>query len=152
MATGHQDGGVRVWDVSTGEKINFMPKVHSLHVLCIQYHPRDGHIMLASSRDSSSIKLIDCRTYEEIKNLRMPTGKKLGSTRVSFSPDGTMVAAGTADGGIVVWNVGTGSVQCSLAGDSNGGHSSALGISCVDWSVAGLLSADKSGCVIQWRS
>ena len=38
----------------------------------------------------------------------MPPGMKLGSTRVSFSPDGTMVAAGTNDGGIVVWNVGTG--------------------------------------------
>lgn len=96
--------------------------------------------------------------------------------QVSFSPDGTMVAGGTTEGGIVVWNVGTGirtltsfkkinftrififsnggagGIQSSLApvGDT-GGHT-AVGISSVDWSVAGLLSADRSGSVVQWRS
>ena len=46
---------------------NFMPKVHHLHVQCIQYHPRDGQTLLASSREANGIKLIDSRTYEEVK-------------------------------------------------------------------------------------
>ena len=46
----------------------------------------------------------------------------------------------------------SGSIQSSLApGGDVGGHT-AVGISSVDWSVAGMLSADRSGSVVQWRS
>ena len=44
-----------------------MPKVQATHIHCVQYHPRGGDVMLVFSRESNSIKLIDCRSYEEIK-------------------------------------------------------------------------------------
>ena len=143
-----QDGGVRIWDMSTGEKTSLMPKVHSLHVTGLQYHPRDGNTLLTSSKDSS-IKLLDCRSFEEIRIFKAPTFK-LCSSRLSFSPDGEMIAAGGIDGTIAVWSTLTGTIQVIIPGDELG-HRTSL-VSSLDWSEAGLMSADRSGVAVLWSS
>ncbi len=42
-----------------------MPKVQSNHVHGLQFHPRDGSTIAVSSKDGT-IKIVDCRTFDEV--------------------------------------------------------------------------------------
>jgi WD40 repeat protein len=66
IASGHQDGGVRFWDMISGERTHLIPKFHSLHVTGMSFHPRDGNTLLSGSKDSS-LKLLDYRSLEEVQ-------------------------------------------------------------------------------------
>jgi WD40 repeat protein len=66
LASGHQDGGVRFWDVATAAKISLVPKAHTQHVHSLQWHPRSDRTLLVSSKEQP-LKLIDTRTYEEVQ-------------------------------------------------------------------------------------
>lgn len=75
-------------------------------------------------------------------------GFKCGSdwTRVVFSPDGSYVAAGSADGSLYVWSVLTGKVEKVLSKQ----HSSS--INAVAWAPSGLhvVSVDKGSRAVLW--
>jgi len=65
VCSGHQDGGLRLWNILTKDRIHFIPKVHTAIVTCVQFDPKHGRYLLSASRDNS-ISLIDTRTYESI--------------------------------------------------------------------------------------
>jgi len=66
------------------------------------------------------------------------------SVQVSFSPDGTMVVAGSFDGSIIVWDVGSGEVVSTLSGH----HTCPVNSVC--WTNFGVASCDKEGFGIFW--
>jgi WD40 repeat protein len=66
LASGHQDGGVRFWDVATAAKVSLVPKAHPQHVHSLQWHPRSDRTILVSSKEHP-LKIIDTRTYEEVQ-------------------------------------------------------------------------------------
>ena len=65
VCSGHQDGGLRLWNITTKDRIHFIPKVHTAIVTCVQFDPRHGKYLLSASRDDT-ISLIDTRTYESL--------------------------------------------------------------------------------------
>ncbi|XP_026184172.1 autophagy-related protein 16-1 isoform X1 [Mastacembelus armatus] len=143
VMSGHFDKKVRFWDIraeSIVRELELLGRVTSLDL------NHDRTELLTCSRDDL-IKIIDLRT-NAIRQTFSAQGFKCGAdwTRVTFSPDGSYVAGGSAEGALYVWNVLTGKVDRTL--DRN--HNSA--INAVSWSSSGayVASVEKGSKAILW--
>ena len=153
LASGHQDGSVRLWEISSGKNIHQLPKLHSSHTTCVQFSPGSifggsggsANYLLTASRDNSLI-LLDTRTYGPVLTCRAP-GFRVACdwSRVSFSPDGSLIAAGSADGRVFIWSVSDGQIKSTLSG----AHEAA--VSSVNWGRCGLVSGDRQGKIVVWH-
>ncbi|XP_039985901.1 autophagy-related protein 16-1 isoform X3 [Xiphias gladius] len=143
VMSGHFDKKVRFWDIraeSIVRELELLGRVTSLDL------NHDRTELLTCSRDDL-IKIIDLRT-NAVRQTFSAQGFKCGAdwTRVTFSPDGSYVTGGSADGALYVWNVLTGKVDRTL--DRN--HNSA--INSVSWSPSGayVASVEKGSKAILW--
>uniref|UniRef100_A0A8B9HGC2 ATG16 autophagy related 16-like 1 (S. cerevisiae) n=1 Tax=Astyanax mexicanus TaxID=7994 RepID=A0A8B9HGC2_ASTMX len=143
VMSGHFDKKVRFWDIRAESivcELELLGRVTSLDL------NHDRTELLTCSRDDL-VKIIDLRN-NSVRQTFSAQGFKCGSdfTRVTFSPDGGYVAAGSADGVLYVWNVLTGKLDKTL--DKN--HSSA--INSVSWSPSGtyVVSVEKGSKAVLW--
>ncbi|KAM9853326.1 autophagy-related protein 16-1 isoform 2-T2 [Aulostomus maculatus] len=143
VMSGHFDKKVRFWDIraeSIVHELELLGRVTSLDL------NHDRTELLTCSRDDL-VKIVDLRT-NAIRQTFSAQGFKCGAdwTRVTFSPDGSYVAGGSADGALYIWNVLTGKVDRSL--DRN--HNTA--INSVSWSPSGtyVASVEKGSKTILW--
>uniref|UniRef100_A0AAY4D8L3 Autophagy-related protein 16 domain-containing protein n=1 Tax=Denticeps clupeoides TaxID=299321 RepID=A0AAY4D8L3_9TELE len=143
VMSGHFDKKVRFWDIraeSIVRELELLGRVTSLDL------NHDRTELLTCSRDDL-VKIIDLRN-NTVRQTFSAQGFKCGSdwTRVSFSPDGSYVAAGSAEGVLFVWNVLTGKLDRTL----DKGHSSA--INAVSWSPSGtyVASVEKGSKTVLW--
>lgn len=143
VMSGHFDKKVRFWDIrseSIVRELELLGRVTSLDL----NHDRTD--LLTCSRDDL-VKIIDLRS-NAVRQTFNAQGFKCGSdfTRVTFSPDGSYVAAGSADGVLYIWNVLTGKLDKTL----DKGHSSA--INSVSWSPSGtyVASVEKGSKAVLW--
>ncbi|XP_062408906.1 autophagy-related protein 16-1 isoform X2 [Sardina pilchardus] len=143
VMSGHFDKKVRFWDIraeSIVRELELLGRVTSLDL-----NP-DRTELLTCSRDDL-VKIIDLRT-NAVRQTFTAQGFKCGSdwTRVTFSPDGSYVAAGSAEGTLFVWNVLTGKLDRTL----DKGHSSA--VNSVSWSPSGtfVVSVEKGSKAVLW--
>jgi WD40 repeat protein/DNA-binding SARP family transcriptional activator len=106
LATSSLDGRARIWDASTGRRIRtFSGADASLEA---SFSP-DGGTLATVGRSGPPI-LWDLASGDKLRSLSGAEGLILG---VSFSPDGTMIAAGTGPtqrgtGQVLVWDASTG--------------------------------------------
>ncbi|XP_060799289.1 autophagy-related protein 16-1 isoform X2 [Neoarius graeffei] len=143
VMSGHFDKKVRFWDIraeTTVCELELFGRVTSLDL------NHDRTELLTCSRDDL-VKIIDLRN-NAVRQTFSAQGFKCGSdfTRVTFSPDGSYIAGGSADGVLYVWHVLTGKVERNL----EKGHSSS--INAVSWSPSGsyVLSVEKSSKAVLW--
>ncbi|KAG9348247.1 hypothetical protein JZ751_001982 [Albula glossodonta] len=143
VMSGHFDKRVRFWDIrseSIVRELELLGRVTSLDL------NHDRTELLTCSRDDL-VKIIDLRS-NAVRQSFSAQGFKCGSdwTRVTFSPDGCYVAAGSAEGTLFVWNVLTGKLERTL--DKH--HSSA--INAVSWSPSGahVVSVEKGSKAVLW--
>ncbi|KAJ3591058.1 hypothetical protein NHX12_009005 [Muraenolepis orangiensis] len=143
VMSGHFDKKVRFWDIraeSIVTELELQGRVTSLDL------SQERTELLTCSRDDL-LKIIDLRT-NAVRHTFSAPGFKCGAdwTRVCFSPDGSYVVGGSADGGVYVWNVLTGKLDRLL--DKN--HSSA--INAVSWSPSGtfVVSVEKGSKAVLW--
>ncbi|XP_006637931.1 autophagy-related protein 16-1 isoform X2 [Lepisosteus oculatus] len=143
VMSGHFDKKVRYWDIraeSIVRELELHGRVTSLDLNAERTE------LLACSRDDL-IKIIDLRT-NAVRQTFSVQGFKCGSdwTRVTFSPDGSYIAAGSADGTLYVWNVLTGKLDRTL-----GKHHSST-INAVAWSPSGtyVVSVEKGSKAVLW--
>lgn len=62
VLTGHADGAVRCWDVSSGQRLGVVQLVaRSVTITCVEAHPTDSGTYLAMARDGV-IFVVDART------------------------------------------------------------------------------------------
>ena len=101
LASGSDDGTVKLWDVATRENIAIL-EGHWGEVTSVSFSP-DGKT-LASGSDDGTVKLWDVATRENIATLDRHRGSV---SSVSFSPDGTTLASGSDDGTVKLWDVAT---------------------------------------------
>ncbi|KAK0133738.1 Autophagy-related protein 16 [Merluccius polli] len=160
VMSGHFDKKVRFWDIRVKVMRLQVMRVKVMvcraesivndlelqgRVTCLDLS-QERTELLTCSRDDL-LKIIDLRTNTVRQTFSAP-GFKCGAdwTRVCFSPDGSYVVGGSADGGVYVWNVLTGKLDRLL--DKN--HSSA--INAVSWSPSGtfVLSVEKGSKAVLW--
>jgi WD40 repeat protein len=71
-----------------------------LHFTEIAFHPSGRY--LAATRNDQTVKLYDTTTWQVAKTFTWDIGKMRS---IAFSPDGTLAAAGSDTGKVVVWDV-----------------------------------------------
>ena len=102
LATGGDDGTVRLWDVATQQQIG-APMTASSIVNSVAFSP-DG-TSLATAGGDGTVQLWDVATQEQI-GAPMPADSSSVHS-VAFSPDGTTLATGGDDGTARLWDVAT---------------------------------------------
>lgn len=115
LASGSAGGRLTLWDLSTGPAAAVPLSVRDSgggRLLTLAYHP-DGS-RLASGSEDGSVRLWDLSAGAREARLvaRLPghpatrLGSDLGKVlSVAFSPDGTRLAAGTAQAGVRLWDL-----------------------------------------------
>ncbi|ELV09601.1 Autophagy-related protein 16-1 [Tupaia chinensis] len=127
VMSGHFDKKIRFWDIRSESIVREMELLGKITALDLNPERTE---LLTCSRDDL-LKVIDLRT---------------NAIKQTFSPDGSYVAAGSAEGSLYVWSMLTGKVEKVLSKQ----HSSS--INAVAWSPSGLhvVSVDKGSKAVLW--
>jgi WD40 repeat protein/tRNA A-37 threonylcarbamoyl transferase component Bud32 len=99
LATGGEDGAIKLWDLQTGTLKNTLKK-HLSAVYTLAISP-DGRTLASGSADET-IKIWNLRTGQPIRTL---SGKSKGIRTVVISPDSQTLVSGDAVGTIEIWNL-----------------------------------------------
>lgn len=151
VVSGHTDGGLRFWDVRTGQRSAEIENVHGSAITSVQFHPLDSSKVLTNGMDSR-IKIVDirsCKVIYKFSHKDFQTSYNWSSS--VFSPDGAYVASGSSSNGFIfVWNAHNGKLIRTL----EGGHHDA-GVCGIAWGRGGssgqqVTSVDKSGKLVLW--
>jgi hypothetical protein len=102
LASGGDDGTVRLWDVRTGGTTQTLSG-HTGPVLAVAYSPQGTTV--ASGGNDGTIRVWNPRTGATTQTLSGHTDRV---EAVAYSPQGTTLASGSGDGTIRVWNPRTG--------------------------------------------
>jgi WD40 repeat protein/tRNA A-37 threonylcarbamoyl transferase component Bud32 len=143
LASGGNDGVVRVWDARTGTEL-FALKDHQYPVTCVAFNSQDD--MLASGSEDRTVRLWDLNTG---KRHGVPlVGHAHWVSCVAFSPDGQKIAAGGWDHSVRIWDLQRKKEPIHLDGPD--GHQ--FPVRDLGFSPDGtrLASMDKRGVVKIW--
>ncbi|KAM3966992.1 autophagy-related 16 [Aphomia sociella] len=142
IISGHFDKRIRFWDIRSemsGNHIALQGKVTSLDL------SRDNNYLLACVRDDT-IQLIDLRMNTIVRSFSHDSFK-VGCdwSRAAFGPGGRLLAVGSAEGPVYVWNTHSGKLEVILNDHS-------LAVTAVSWHPqSGLLaSVDRGKRAIIW--
>jgi WD40 repeat protein/serine/threonine protein kinase len=111
-----QAHAARIWDVETGEEL--LTLRHEDYVNYVAFSP-DGHRLASAGRDRI-VRVWEVATGQELLVLR---GSPRGIGRVTFSPDGTLLASAVGgwwfrgdEGEVTIWDATTGRPLRTLSG------------------------------------
>ena len=92
---------IRSWDCGqkTGE-VRQIENDSGAYITALAFHPSGRH--LAATSNDRTVKLYDTATWQLEKTFTWDIGRMRS---VAFSPDGTLAAAGSDSGKVVVWDV-----------------------------------------------
>ncbi len=153
LASGSWDKTIKLWDVNTGTEICTMTG-HKLQVNSVAFSPQ-GQLLASASYDRTirlwQIPALES-SHKEFQNrpcyslLGILSGHAWAVLTVAFSPDGKILATGSDDNTIKLWEVNTGQLICTLVGHS-------WSVVAVAFTADGetLLSASCDKTVKLWR-
>jgi WD40 repeat protein len=91
---------ILVWALPTGGEPRLARNDSRKHFTALAYHPT-GHRLFATSNDET-VHVFDARTLDRVNRYTWQLDKL---SAVAVSPDGTLAAAGSAHGDVVVWDL-----------------------------------------------
>ena len=103
LASGGQDGTVRLWDGGNGQEIRILKEDKS-RVTSVAFSP-DGRRLAASWWDGGTVRLWATTTGQELLTLKADTNFAL---HVAFSPDGQRLATSGLTSPPRIWDASTG--------------------------------------------
>ena len=121
IVTNGPDKTIRIWDVTSGEKLKTIEDPARREVSDVSLSP-DGRYLVWMRRSDGLIKIVSVESGETAKEIQVPLYRK-DTQRVAVSPDSTILAAATT-GAIRLFDLTTGSQVGSL----NGHRSSVYGL------------------------
>ncbi|GAA2785134.1 hypothetical protein GCM10010441_07620 [Kitasatospora paracochleata] len=110
LATGSNDGSVRIWDTATGTPTAVLTG-HTGWVYAVAVSP-DG-TRLATTGTDGTLRIWDTATGTPTAVLTSHTGSV---EVVAFSPDGAWLATGSNDGSVRIWDTATGTPTTTHTG------------------------------------
>jgi WD40 repeat protein len=140
MATAGDDHTVRLWRPVGGRELEDLPAMGA-PVQDVSYSP-DGHLVAAAAAGGTKAAVWNVDTAELVQAMDADTTKVFA---VAFSPDGSVLATGGAEGVIRLWDPQTGALLGQLEG-----HERAV------WSLAFategdlLISGSGDGTIRRW--
>ncbi|MCI0703332.1 MAG: WD40 repeat domain-containing protein [Planctomycetia bacterium] len=99
LARTHSSRTVQIYDEATGSAVGELVHTGRPYVTGMAVHPRGA---LACCRTNGTVCLWDVEKRELLRTFDWKAGRLVS---VCFSPDGSIGAAGTEDGKVVVWDV-----------------------------------------------
>jgi autophagy-related protein 16 len=144
--SGHFDSNLRIWELKNGTLVTELSGIHTDQITSVSIN-QDSTAILTSSRDNS-LKLIDITTHEVIQSYKHDEYRNGANwAKACLSPDGSYVAAGSADGQVFIWDAKSGKHHSTLKGHKDI-------VTCVAWNPqnnGSIASCDKSGAVFFWE-
>ena len=99
IASGSNDGTVRLWNANTGRHIRTF-RGHTDSVRSVAFSP-DGN-KIASGSEDYTVRLWEANTGTHTRTFRGHTDYV---NSVAFSPDGNKIASGSGDGTVLLWEL-----------------------------------------------
>ncbi|MXW15734.1 MAG: T9SS type A sorting domain-containing protein [Rhodothermaceae bacterium] len=154
LACGSEDGGIYLWDISSGQMLHTMPAFFWF-ASSVAFSP-DGAQVVSGGWGGTipSISFWDVATGEKVRSFTHTGGRQSYVYSMTFSPDWTQLASGSGnyfinsefdDHSIRLWDVATGTELRRIIGHSGS-------VSSVDFSPDGnrLVSGSEDSTVRIW--
>jgi WD40 repeat protein len=104
------DHTIRYWDLSDGSQRREIVPDENDDPTILSFSP-DGRLIATSGHRDSSIKLFDALTGQPKRSLAGQGGPRSVTTGLTFTPDSKTLAASTADGETVLWDIASGKAE-----------------------------------------
>ena len=106
IATGENNGAVRIWQLPTGVPLPVDSKAHSGPVTGLAFSP-DGRLLATGAIFDPEAKVWDTRSGELVTTLRWTDEDETtsGPVPIAFSSDGRLLAVGAEEGVLAFWSV-----------------------------------------------
>ena len=110
LAAAHQDLTIRLWEPNNKNQKKPVPALrgHKAEIYAITFSHDHNGSMLASASVDKTIRLWNPHAVTEEEKLIAILPYKDSVQSVAFSPDDQMLAGGSSDGTIQIWDAGTG--------------------------------------------
>lgn len=150
LASAHMDFAVRLWDLRySGEDNPTQVLEHKKFAVGVAFDPR-GRYLASSDAQTNDVYLWDVRQAEVVATLQEHIGWPYG---LAWSPDGTHLATGGADGRVMLWDIQTYELNRSLWQFRNQDERG-IGFHTLGWSPDGgrLIAISTEGMMYLWET